>query len=330
MLELWQLVLEILGGLLLLVGAASHFLADVTPVYNVSGKKVVITGGSSGIGLALAKQLVAKGASVTIVARDKVKLEKAKREIEEARTTDSQIIHAASADVSSYEQVDKTVQGAAAKMKGVDIFVGCAGNSRPGRFESLPIDEFEKMMQVNYLGHVYGARACVPFMRKAGGGRIMLVSSMAGLAGISGFSAYAPAKFAVRGLAEVLHMEYRPFKILTTLVCPPDVDTPGFAEEAQWKPEECKLMSEGLGLFKADQIAADMMDGLRKWRFFVNTGFEGDLSSHLSSGMAPASNSLSVIIDFFSMGLLRVVGLGYLRHYNKIVEKVYKKEGLIQ
>lgn len=92
-------------------------------------------------------------------------------------------------------------------------------------------------------------------MKSSDSGIIVFVSSQAGLIGLYGYTAYTASKYAVRGFAEALQMEVKPFGISVTVNYPPDTDTPGFAEEEKGKPEETSLISETAGLFKPEKVA---------------------------------------------------------------------------
>lgn len=157
------------------------------------------------------------------------------------------------------------------KEGGLDVVIASAGVTNPNYFESLPVSEFQRIMNINYMGCVVTVKTAVPLMKKSGGGRFVLVSSMAGLAGVHGYSAYAPSKYAIRGLAEVLSMELRPYNIYFSISNPPDVDTPMYAQENKTKPEECKLISEGTGVFKPEQLASDIIQGIKYYKFFIQT-----------------------------------------------------------
>ena len=140
-----------------------------------------------------------------------------------------------------------------------------------------------------------------------------------------GFAGYSPSKFAVRGLAESLQMELRPFNIFTTLINPPDVDTPMLKEEMAYKPEECKIISEGGGLFSPEDIASDIVSAVKSWKFMVNTGFDGYLLGLSSSGIScPSPSTINTFIEIFFSGFLRFVGLLYLYYWNNICTKHYK------
>ncbi len=181
-------------------------------------------------------------------------------------------VYAYSVDVSDEKEMTTAVNDFVAKNGTLDAVIASAGVTNPDYFSNLPVSEFERIMRINYLGCVVTVKAAVPHMKKqATGGRFVLVSSMAGLAGIHGYSAYAPSKYAVRGLAECLAMEFKPYKIYFSVSNPPDVDTPMYAKETATKPEECKLISAGTGVFKPEQLAADILAGLKNYKFFIQT-----------------------------------------------------------
>ena len=212
---------------------------------------------------------------------------------------------------------------------GIDAVICSAGASHPSLFISTPESEFERMMQVNYTGIVYVLKACVPHLIRNGpkkGGRVMLVSSMAGLSGVAGYTAYGASKFALRGLAESLHMELAiPHGIAVSIANPPDVNTPMLAAENEFKPRECRLISEGSGVFEAREIARDIVEGLRNWKFMVNTGLDGKMLSIIASGTSPAHSGGVGMVEFLSAGLLRVVSLVYRWHYNRVVASVHRE-----
>jgi len=229
------------------------------------------------------------------------------------------------ADVSNCQQITTTVDMIVKSFpeKRIDILVNCAGISKPLLFEQFSDRDFEQHMAINYLGSVYTTRAALRYM--PAGSRIQFVSSLGGLSGIAGMTAYTPTKFALRGLAECLAMELRPRKIFVTVVNPPDVDTPMYAAEMKIKPEETKLISAGSGLFTADKIASDMLGALKRWRFFVQTGMDGHLSGILNIGMAPSGSPLQLMVEALFMGLLRFVSMFYLWNFNSICTKCYSE-----
>ena len=145
-------------------------------------KHVMVTGGSSGIGLELAKEYIRRGANVTIVARNITRLREAKAELDalssSLSTTSPSQVNVISCDTSQgYAKVVEAFQPAIAKYGDVDVLVNCAGISISGEFDQLPAEQFEKMLQVNVLGSVYPTKVVVSGMKKKKAGRIIFVSS---------------------------------------------------------------------------------------------------------------------------------------------------------
>lgn len=321
----------IAGGIGMVFVGMVYMVTDSGPKGDINLNQptthVIITGGSSGIGLATAHMLRAKGCSVTIVARNLNKLNAAKVEIDSKHAGKPGSLDIISADVSNREQLEAAVKAGCIKHGNrVDVMIASAGVSRPGRVEDVPTAMYESMVNINYLGSLYSSLAVLPFMKEQGCGRLIFVSSLAGLAPMIGFSGYSPSKMAVRGLAEVLQMELRPFNIYTSLVNPPDVDTPMLADEMKYKPEECILLSEDGGLFSADDIATDIINAIQSWRFMVNTGIDGWLLGLVSTGISTPSHSLArSLLEIFGAGILRFVSLCYLTSWNKTCTDVHIK-----
>ncbi|MGZ4107287.1 MAG: SDR family NAD(P)-dependent oxidoreductase [Tumebacillaceae bacterium] len=235
-------------------------------------------------------------------------------------------VHSVSADVSDRAPVQSACEKAVKLMGGLDSVICCAGASHPALFIATPEEDFERLMRINYTGIVYTLKTCVPHLIRNGGGRIMIVSSMAGLSGIAGFTAYSASKFALRGLAESLHMELNEtYNISVSLCNPPDVNTPMLAKENLIKPKECRLISEGSGTFEAEQIANDMVEALKNWKFLVNTGMDGNLLALIASGTAPAHSGVWGTIELLSLGILRVVSTGYRWYYTRLVKQVHQE-----
>jgi len=288
------------------------------------------------IGLATAELLAKQGAaSIAILARDQRKIDEALPLIRRAGASGNHggtQVYGVSADVSMQVPVQAGCAEAIALMGGIDGVVCCAGASYPCLFLATTEADFERLMQVNFTGTMYVLKAVVPHMIRNGrasgggkgeGGRIMLVSSMAGLSGVAGYTAYSASKFALRGMAEALHMElWGPHNIAVSLSNPPDVNTPMLARENEIKPKECRQISEGSGVFEAHTIAADLVDAMKHWRFLVNTGFDGQMLRLIATGTSPASSGAWATLELLSLGIIRTVSLGYRWYYNRIVRKV--------
>jgi 3-dehydrosphinganine reductase len=117
----------------------------------------------------------------------------------------------------------------------VDVLINNAGISKSGELAEMSTQDFENMIRVNYLAAVYCTKAVIDSMKHRRSGRIGFVCSQAGQIGVYGYTAYSASKFALRGLAETLQMEVRPYGVYVTLSFPPDTDTPGFKEESLYK-----------------------------------------------------------------------------------------------
>lgn len=247
-----------------------------------TGKHVIITGGSSGIGLATARLLTARGARVSLLARGAARL---KAVAEELRAT------GASVDT---RPVDVADAGAVAEVIGdlgpCDVLVSCAGLARPGRFLELPDEVFREMIEVDYFGTLHAVRAVVPSMVERGAGSVVAVSSATALLGVYGYSAYAPAKFAVRGLMETLRAELRPHGIHVGVVFPPDVDTPQLAEENRWKPAETHAVSGTVKPLRPEVVARAIVAGIEKRRFLICPDLSTKVLARFGGVLAPVLN----------------------------------------
>lgn len=221
--------------------------------FKYHGKHVVVTGGSSGIGLDLSKEYAKRGAHVTIVARNKQKLIDAEKAVRDVCKDRNQCINTVSVDISGpFDDVVAKLSSAVASAGTADVIVNCAGTSVAGAFDELAAPDFERMYKVNVLGTVHVTKALLPAMKETGGGRIVFVSSQAAQAALHGYSAYAASKWALRGLAEALQMEVKPYNIFVSVAYPPDTDTPGYEVEMQTKPELTRKISESGSVFKSD------------------------------------------------------------------------------
>ena len=235
-----------------------------------------ITGGSSGIGLALARQLAARGHPGALFARNADRLAEAASSVPGAR--------AYPCDVSDRSAVESAVAQAVSDLGTPEWAIANAGIAEPGTFLTQDIASHEAQMQTNYMGALYFAKACAGAMDA---GRLVFVSSGAAFFGIYGYSAYAPSKFALRGLAEVLRVELAP-RISVTLAYPPDTDTPQLAAEARTKPEVTKKITAGGGLWAPEAVAAAILKRADKGRFAVAPGLQMAALLWLHSLAAPA------------------------------------------
>ncbi len=255
-----------------------------------ASQHVVITGGSSGIGQAIAQRLASTGAHISIIARDSLKLSAAQADIEQHCLTSAQQVLTFVADVSDQTQATSAIQGAIAQLGAPDWLITCAGVAHPGYFQDLPVEVFERTMAINYFGTLYCIRAALSSMQQRQQGRIVLVSSGAGLVGLYGYTPYSPTKFALRGLAESLRGELKPLGIGVSVVYPPDTDTPQLIQENQTKPPETQRITATAKLWTAGQVADEILKGLRQQQFAIAPGTEMSILHRWHSLIAPVLN----------------------------------------
>ncbi|MDK2981877.1 MAG: 3-dehydrosphinganine reductase [Chloroflexota bacterium] len=244
------------------------------------GKNVLLSGGSSGIGLALAKEFIQAGANVSLLARREELLVKAKNELEGLKVDADQQIHTFSADVGNMDSLKQALQDDAS---GFDVLVNCAGIAYPGEFTELKPEIFEEVMRINFLGTVYLTKLVVPGMVERRAGYVVNISSLAALIGIYGYTAYAPSKYAVRGFSRCLRSELKAYGIDVSVVLPPDTDTPQLAFEHSIIPDITRKINENGGVMSPEKVAEIVMRGMRRRKFTIVPGLEGKLLYGLSS-----------------------------------------------
>jgi 3-dehydrosphinganine reductase len=332
----WEAVVAIAGVIVTAVAGVVFFAVHRVPKLQLRGARVLVTGGSTGIGLDLAKAFARKGAHVVISARREDVLKAAVAEINaevrhDATTT---LLHSAQyvvMDVSNDDKVAEACASALALLGGApsfDVVVCCAGFSHPSRFLDCPAKTARQMMEVNYFGCVNVARQVLGPMLTAKRGRIVLVSSMAGAAPVAGFTTYAPTKAAVRAFAQSLDMEYACLGVRTQVVNPPDVATPGYELENAVKSEECKQICAmgGASPFTARQMAEACIAGIENFSFQVNLGFDGVMLGYASACMEPPASALDLMGQFMFGGIIRLVGVVYTKMHYSIVQSVRRAE----
>lgn len=198
----------------------------------------LVTGASSGIGAQLARDLVAGGAKVALVARRADRLEALASALGAERTL------VVPADVAERAAIEGAVARTHAHFGRLDLLVNAAGYVRHRLFKDEDIEEFGRMMTTNYLGIVWAIRAALPIMRAQGAGWIMNLSSVAGRLGQPDEAAYSATKFAVTGLSEALVLELGVFGIHVMTVYPALVRTEMFPEETLARMPEDRAFLE--------------------------------------------------------------------------------------
>ncbi|MCD9186786.1 MAG: SDR family oxidoreductase [Pyrinomonadaceae bacterium] len=203
-------------------------------------KIAVITGGTKGIGYAVAEGLLKKGVKVFICARDKFELKRALERLSALGAVDGEVC-----DVRSEAQVEMMLAECVRVFGGVDILVNNAGIGIIGKtVEEMSADEFERILQTNLFGVFYTCHHAIPLIKQRGGGYIINISSLAGQNAHPKMAAYNASKFGLNGFTEALMQEVRADKIKVTAICPGSVntyfggDTPSEEQSWQLQPED--------------------------------------------------------------------------------------------
>lgn len=228
---------------------------------------MLVTGGSSGIGLAVARLLAARGERVSLLARDPERLAGAA-----ASLSPGENVLTLSADVTDAAAVNAAVSEAMARFGPIDALVASAGIVEPALFLDQDAATFDRQVAVNLTGVANSARAVLPGMRERGAGRVLIVSSGAGLVGIPGYSAYCASKFALRGLAAALRAEAAPDGISVSVCFPPDTLTPQLERELQLRPPQARALIGRVKPREAGEVARTILAGMDRGRREIHFG----------------------------------------------------------
>ena len=237
----------------------------------------LITGGSSGIGLALAKKLVQSGTDICILARDAAKLENAKSELAQLRSAQNQQVYTLQADVTDYAVLEKSLSQFVSAHGWPDLVINSAGVTYPGYFQELDVDIFHWLMEINYYGTVHILKILTPGMIERGSGTILNISSQAGFVGVFGYSGYSASKYAVRGFSDVIRSELKPLGIQVSVAFPPDTETPQLAFEEPLKPYETRFIAGTTKVQTADAVADVILKAMGKGKYIIIPGSDGKL-----------------------------------------------------
>ncbi len=235
-------------------------------------KSVFITGGSSGIGLEAARMLAASGAHVMIFGRNLKKLDAARSDIASQKVLTSQRVMAVQMDVADHADVDRKIADAVHAFGTPDILINSAGIGHADYFEDITYEKFDEVISINLYGTRNVIAAILPFM-KPRGGHIVNVSSMLGLIGIFGYSAYSTSKFALVGFSECLRSELKHYNIRVSVFCPPEVDTPMTDYMRTSSPPETRALVRMTGLMSVRNAAEILLKGIERKRFLIIAGF---------------------------------------------------------
>ncbi|KPL73100.1 hypothetical protein ADN00_15035 [Ornatilinea apprima] len=244
---------------------------------------VMISGGSSGIGLALAEEFARLGANLCILARREEMLAQAATRIQQQFASEQQWVRTISVDIVDRAALQEKLNACMQSMGVPDLVINSAGVAHPGHFENLSYEIFDWMMNVNYMGTVNVCKTVIPGMIQRRSGKIVNISSVAGFLGVYGYTAYSGSKFAVRGFSDALRSEMKLHNIQVQTVFPPDTQTPQLEYENQYKPKITEALSSSAGIMSAEKVAKNIIRGIQKHKPLIIPGFESQLMFFLSN-----------------------------------------------
>lgn len=232
------------------------------------GRDARVVGGSQGIGKALAAELLARGARVTILARDEARLSEVAAELKCA----SRVV-----DVTSWSSVEAALGDGEG-----DLVLNCAGLALPGYLHELSVEDIDRMTAVNYSGTVHVCKAALPGMLARRRGHLVNVSSLAGFLGLFGYTGYCGSKYAVIGFSEALRREVAGQGVRVSVLCPPNTRTPGLEAENLRKPAEVLATEEKAQTLEPEVVARYTLDRLARNPFRIIPNLDGRLALGLS------------------------------------------------
>jgi 3-dehydrosphinganine reductase len=234
-------------------------------------KNIIITGGSSGLGLELAKHYVSEGHNIGLIARNLGKLQSSV-ECLQALSPDTVLAYC-SADLVDHAAAKEAVEQLVESMGGLDLLINSAGILREGRFEDISIETFREVMDINLFGTINASRAALPHL-KASSGQLVNIASMASLTGVFGYTSYTASKHALAGFTESLRYELKPQGVTVQLICPPEFDSPMVAELNRDRTPENRAHTLMIPMESVEVIVRDTVSAIERGSYFTVAGFK--------------------------------------------------------
>lgn len=244
---------------------AARSIYRKSTAYDFNGKTVLITGGSRGLGLVMARQLAGEGARLVLCARDAEELAVAKAELTGQRANVFTVV----CDVTDQQQVENMMATAQNDFGPIDVLINNAGIISAGPIAEMTTQEFDEAMKIHFWGPVYTTLALLPSMKARGGGRILNIASIGGKISVPHLVPYSASKFALVGLSEGLRAELSQYNITVTTATPGLMQTgsTGHAILKGHHKEEYALFkimdSSPLTSMSAEASAAEILNAFR-------------------------------------------------------------------
>lgn len=269
------------------LGLAGRQLVGRLREADLSGQVALITGGSRGLGLALARELAANGCRIAICARDGAELDQARRDL---LGRGAEVL-AVPCDVADRAQVAAMVEAVIARFGRIDLLINNAGIITVAPLEALTHEDFERVMAIDFWGVLNPTLAVLPHMRRQGRGRIATVTSLGGKVGVPHMLPYTCAKFAAVGLSEGLRAELADAGITVTTVVPGEMQTGSHLHAEFGGNQEAEYRWFALGAsapmtMRADRAARLVVRGIKRGTAELTYPISAVLATRLN-GLAP-------------------------------------------
>lgn len=266
-----KLMLALAGaGALLATRAVVRRLRE----YDLSGKTVLITGGSRGLGLVMAREFARGGARVAICARDTEELDRARMDLVRRGAR----VIAVPCDITDREQVNEMIRAVNERFGRIDVLVNNAGVIEVGPMEVMTLEDYEQAMKTHFWGPLYTTLAVLPEMRERQEGRIVNITSIGGKISVPHLLPYSASKFALVGFSEGLRAELKKDGVVVTTVCPGLMRT-GSPRNATFKGQH---RAEYAWFSISDSLPVSSMSASRAARQVVEACKRGDAEVVLS------------------------------------------------
>ncbi|PJJ60842.1 SDR family NAD(P)-dependent oxidoreductase [Hymenobacter chitinivorans] len=249
--------------------AAATLFVNRRGSYDLNGRVVLITGGSRGLGLVLARQAVVEGARVAICARDADELERARQDLRACGAAEADVL-TLSHDITNEAEVRALVAEVETRLGPIDVLINNAGIILGGPLENMDVRDYEESMNLHFWAPLHAMYAVLPSMRRRGAGRIVNISSLGGKVALPHLMPYSASKFALVGLSEGFRAELKQYDISVTTVCPGLMRTgsPGHAMVKGQQQQEYAWFSVADSLpgltMSADQAARQIWNACRR------------------------------------------------------------------
>jgi len=312
---------------------------------NVKGKKIIITGASSGLGKSTAKLLAQHGANVILIARGKdsdangkSRLDYAVDEVKAcAKDPDNQIIEGFKLDLKDREKIFMDIPSLITKYNGIDWVILSHGCSAPGEFLNQAIQDaeatmagkettMENLINSNLLGSIRITEAIFSSCQKLKmefPERIIYVASVLATVSFSGYIGYCASKYGLRGFVDGLRNELVPLKTKIHLYLPGNMDTPMFHNENKIKPA-CTFQIEGPSkALHPDECARCMIMGALRERYYITNDAVSEMLRNASQGFNKRTN---MVFEVLASPISAIVDEVFIRDADNVVENFYKKD----